>query len=127
MGFIYSPVKGDTSKRPFQKVGPCLYRYLPNGVYYGRFKVDGKEIRCSLETIQIVRPSESMADTQPKLHPALLSLSAISSPGGTRTEETDQKVPAVFLLDTATGKVWEYKIGIDEDGKAYEYWKDVRN
>jgi integrase len=38
------------SKKPFQKVGPCLYRYLPNGVYYGRFKVDGKEIRCSLET-----------------------------------------------------------------------------
>src|SRR5215467_10437696 len=34
----------------FQKVGPCLYRYLPNGIYYGRFKVDGKEIRCSLET-----------------------------------------------------------------------------
>jgi integrase len=34
----------------FQKVGPCLYRYLPNDVYYGRFKVDGKEIRCSLET-----------------------------------------------------------------------------
>lgn len=34
----------------FQKVGPCLYRYLPSGVYYGRFKVDGKEIRCSLET-----------------------------------------------------------------------------
>jgi integrase len=34
----------------FQNVGPCLYRYLPNGVYYGRFKVDGKEIRCSLET-----------------------------------------------------------------------------
>ena len=38
------------SKQPFHKVGPCLYRYLPNGVYYGRFKVDGKEIRCSLET-----------------------------------------------------------------------------
>jgi integrase len=34
----------------FQKVGLCLYRYLPNGVYYGRFKVDRKEIRCSLET-----------------------------------------------------------------------------
>jgi hypothetical protein len=45
---------------------------------------------------------------------------------GTRTEGTDQKVPAVFLLDSATGKVWEYKIGIDLDGKAYEYWKDVR-
>src|SRR5215831_12701642 len=37
-------------KSAFQKVGPCLYRYLPNSVYYGRFKVDGKEIRCSLET-----------------------------------------------------------------------------
>src|SRR5215467_4964964 len=37
-------------KSAFQNVGPCLYRYLPNGVYYGRFKVDGKEIRCSLET-----------------------------------------------------------------------------
>src|SRR5262249_5565621 len=34
----------------FQNVGPCLYRYLPNGVYYGRFKSGGKEIRCSLET-----------------------------------------------------------------------------
>src|SRR3954469_4399631 len=43
----------DTSsdnQNPFHKVGPCLYRYLPNDVYYGRFKVDGKEIRCSLET-----------------------------------------------------------------------------
>jgi hypothetical protein len=38
------------SDKPFHRVGPCLYRYLPNGVYYGRFKVDGKEIRCSLET-----------------------------------------------------------------------------
>jgi hypothetical protein len=38
------------SNKPFQKVGPCLYRYVPNDVYYGRFKVDGKEIRCSLET-----------------------------------------------------------------------------
>jgi integrase len=33
----------------FRKVGPCLYRYK-NGVYYARFKSDGKEIRCSLET-----------------------------------------------------------------------------
>src|SRR4051812_30855174 len=43
----------DTSsdnQSPFHNVGPCLYRYLPNGVYYGRFKVDGKEIRCSLGT-----------------------------------------------------------------------------
>jgi integrase len=35
---------------PFRKVGECLYRYLPNGVYYARIKVDGKEIRQSLDT-----------------------------------------------------------------------------
>jgi len=29
-------------------------------------------------TIQIVRPSQSKAETQPKLHPALLRLSAMS-------------------------------------------------
>ena len=34
--------------------------------------------RCA-STIQIVRPSESRAETQPKLHPALLSLSAMIS------------------------------------------------
>src|SRR5262249_15552962 len=34
----------------FQKVGECLYRYSPNGVYYARIKVDGKEIRQSLGT-----------------------------------------------------------------------------
>jgi integrase len=34
----------------FQKVGECLYRYSSSGVYYARIKVDGKEIRRSLET-----------------------------------------------------------------------------
>ena len=34
----------------FRKVGECLYRYSSNGVYYARFKADGKEIRRSLET-----------------------------------------------------------------------------
>jgi integrase len=34
----------------FQKVGECLYRYSSNGVYYGRIRVDGKEIKRSLET-----------------------------------------------------------------------------
>ena len=34
----------------FQKVGECLYRYLPNGVYYARIKTEGKELRRSLET-----------------------------------------------------------------------------
>jgi len=39
------------SSRQFQKVGECLYRYLPNGVYYARIKAGGKEIRQSLKTI----------------------------------------------------------------------------
>jgi len=34
----------------FQKVGECLYRYSSNGVYYGRIKVDGKEIKRSSHT-----------------------------------------------------------------------------
>ena len=34
----------------FQKVGECLYRYSPNGVYYARIKTDGKEIKRSLRT-----------------------------------------------------------------------------
>src|SRR5438874_410950 len=35
---------------PFVKVGECLYRYVPNGVYYARIKTSGKEIRQSLRT-----------------------------------------------------------------------------
>lgn len=36
----------------FEKVKgiECLYRYRPNGVYYGRFVVNGKEVRQSLKT-----------------------------------------------------------------------------
>src|SRR5260370_27495782 len=34
----------------FQKVSECLYRYSSNGVYYARIRVDGKEIKRSLET-----------------------------------------------------------------------------
>src|SRR6266403_3768175 len=34
----------------FQKVGECLYRYSSNGVYYARIRIDGKEIKRSLET-----------------------------------------------------------------------------
>jgi integrase len=41
---VYSSDKGT-----FRKVGECLYRYS-NGVYYARFKADGKEIRRSLKT-----------------------------------------------------------------------------
>jgi integrase len=34
----------------WKKVGPCLYRYAPSGVYYGLIKNAGKQIRRSLET-----------------------------------------------------------------------------
>src|SRR6058998_2801434 len=35
----------------FEKVGECLYRYSSNGVYYGRIRVEGKEIKRSLQTV----------------------------------------------------------------------------
>lgn len=38
-----------SSTGAFQKVGQCLYRYS-NGVYYGRIRVDGKQIKRSLRT-----------------------------------------------------------------------------
>jgi hypothetical protein len=38
-----------SSTGAFQKVGECLYRYS-NGVYYGRIRVEGKEIKRSLQT-----------------------------------------------------------------------------
>ena len=37
------------SSAAFQRVGECLYRYS-NGVYYGRIRVDGKEIKRTLRT-----------------------------------------------------------------------------
>src|SRR5262249_2268163 len=42
--------------------------------------------RCA-SAIQIVRPSESMAETQPKLHPALLRSSAIDRAAGPTGKE----------------------------------------
>ena len=34
----------------FEKVGECLYRYVPTGTYYARIKLLGKEVRRSLDT-----------------------------------------------------------------------------
>jgi len=42
-----------SQKKPdsiWKKVGPCLYRYAPSGVYYGLIKSGGKQIRRSLDT-----------------------------------------------------------------------------
>ena len=38
------------SASKFEKVGECLYRYQPNGIYYARFKREGKQIWESLKT-----------------------------------------------------------------------------
>jgi hypothetical protein len=54
--------------------------------------------RCA-SAIQIVRPLESIAETQPQLHPALLRLSAMISQYFTRFD------CASFALQTATIKV----------------------
>jgi integrase len=53
---VYSSNKGT-----FRKVGECLYRYS-NGVYYARFKADGKEIRRSLETTDRDLARRNLAD-----------------------------------------------------------------
>src|SRR6266550_3250546 len=45
----------------FQKVGECLYRYS-NGVYYGRIRVDGKQIKRSLRTTDRAVAKRKLAD-----------------------------------------------------------------
>ena len=50
----------------FQKVGECLYRYSSNGVYYARFKADGKEIRRSLETTDRALAKRKLAEEKEK-------------------------------------------------------------
>jgi hypothetical protein len=50
----------------FRKVGECLYRYSSNGVYYARFKTDGKEIRRSLETTDRAEARRKLAAEKEK-------------------------------------------------------------
>jgi integrase len=50
-----------SNKGTFRKVGECLYRYS-NGVYYARFKADGKEIRRSLKTTDRDLARRSLGD-----------------------------------------------------------------
>ena len=50
----------------FRKVGECLYRYSSNGVYYARFKTDGKEIRRSLETTDPAEARRKLAAEKEK-------------------------------------------------------------
>jgi integrase len=50
-----------SSPDAFQKVGECLYRYS-NGVYYGRIRVDGKEIKRSLRTTDRVLAKRRLSE-----------------------------------------------------------------
>src|SRR5215475_14312094 len=45
----------------FQKVGSCLYRYKDR-TYYARFKSGGKEIRCSLRTVDRKLAERNLAE-----------------------------------------------------------------
>ena len=46
---------GDKTKdSSWKKIGPCLYRYVPSGEYYGLIKIRGKQIRRSLGTRDLV-------------------------------------------------------------------------
>ena len=46
----------------FEKVGPCLYRYIPTGVYYARIKRKSKEVRRSLDTDDRATAKRKLAD-----------------------------------------------------------------
>jgi integrase len=48
----------------FEKVGECLYRYSSNGVYYGRIRVEGKEIKRSLHTTDRQMARRKLAEFQ---------------------------------------------------------------
>ncbi len=46
----------------FEKVGECLYRYVPTGTYYARIKRPGKEVRRSLGTDDRATAKRKLAD-----------------------------------------------------------------
>ncbi len=67
----------------WKKVGPCLYRYAPSGIYYGLIKNAGKQIRRSLETDDLPLARRKLQDmrrdialTDPELARRTLELQA---------------------------------------------------
>jgi len=52
---------------PFEKVGECLYRYRPSGVYYARIESGGKEIRRSLKTSDRHAAKSALGDLRKEL------------------------------------------------------------
>ena len=57
------PVRASESNTAaFEKVGECLYRYIPTGTYYARIKRPGKEVRHSLDTADRATAKRKLAD-----------------------------------------------------------------
>jgi integrase len=56
-----APRKEETT---WSKVGPCLYRYVPSGIYYALIKSAGKQIRRSLETNDLPTARRKLVDTR---------------------------------------------------------------
>jgi len=75
MTVLWRPLTHTDKASAFQKVGECLHRYLPSGVYYARIKASGKEIRRSLRTTD-----RKLADRElRRLNPCVLNLRWIKS------------------------------------------------
>jgi len=55
------------SKSPFVRVGECLYRYEPSGIYYALLKKNGKQFRSSLETTNRRIAKRMLADRRQRL------------------------------------------------------------
>lgn len=51
----------------FEKVGECLYRYQPNGIYYARLKREGKQIWESLKTTDKAFASRKLREKKNEL------------------------------------------------------------
>ena len=45
-----------------EKIGSCLYRYVPSGVYYALIKFRGKQIRRTLETKDLALARRNVLD-----------------------------------------------------------------
>ncbi|MEO6848437.1 MAG: hypothetical protein ABI254_14375, partial [Chthoniobacterales bacterium] len=53
------PQKPAGKESDWKKIGPCLYRYK-NAVYYALLKIQGKQIRRSLETEDLPQARRSL-------------------------------------------------------------------
>jgi hypothetical protein len=68
---------GQKTSDKWKKIGSCLYRYVPSGVYYALIKFRGKQIRRSLDTQDLAVARRKVQDMRRDLEltdPDLLHL-----------------------------------------------------